>query len=586
MSPGGPSRSSFFPSNRVPFRVAFVYWVLGSAWILISDALTDGASVQTIKGLAFVLASAMLVYLLVRKGTKELQETRRMSSTLLSNLPGMAYRCRLDEHWTMEYVSEGCEELTGYAPEGLVANRDLAYEDLIHPEDREQVRMGIEEALECGEPFRIEYRLLTRAGEEKWVWEQGRAVEVPGSKETMLEGLIIDVSREHDLERQVSRAQRLESVGQLAGGVAHDFNNILTAISGYADLLSMKIRDDDRLLQDVMGIQKAAQRASNLTRQLLAFSRQQIIEPKVIDINELITDLNKMLYRLIGEDIQLETNLAEEIGRIKADPGQIEQILINLIVNAADAIKPIRHLASEKKITIDTQNVIVDKLYTAQHPESKEGNYVLLTVGDNGTGIKKEIMDKIFDPFFTTKPKGEGTGLGLATVYGIVKQNGGFINLYSEPDTGTIFRIYWPVCSDSTLHQYERNKATTIMRGTETILFVEDDQGVRDFGMGAMESLGYKVIMASNGLEALEIIKSKSKKIDLVISDVIMPQMGGKELSDKITKINPDISVLFSSGYTNSQIEQSGILEKGINFILKPYSVSELSQKIREVLDS
>lgn len=514
-----------------------------------------------------------------KKAEEAHQESESKYRTLFSESMDVVFMCTLEGRFTD--INPAGLRLFGYSQEEIM-QVDIARDLYVNPNERKTFQQNISR-----DGFVKDYQVILKRknGERINALETATAVRNDKGEIIAYRGIIKDMTEQKKLERQLFNIQKLESIGLLAGGIAHDFNNLLTAISGYADLLSIKVKGDEGLLQDVMGIQKASQRATNLTRQLLTFSRQQIIEPKVININDLISDLNKMLHRLIGEDILLETNLFDKIGYIKADPGQIEQILINLVVNAVDAIRAIREKVSEKRITIDTKNVTIDEFYTAQHPESREGNYVLLTVSDTGEGIKKEIMDKIFDPFFSTKPKGEGTGLGLATVYGIVKQNGGFINLYSEPDNGTIFKIYWPICDDEELQGFERDKAATILHGNETILFVEDDEGVRSFGFDAMESLGYKVIEASNGSEALKIIEDASTKIDLVITDVIMPRMGGKELSDKISQMKPEIKVLFSSGYTNSQIAKSGILEKGIHFIIKPYSVSELSQKIREVLD-
>jgi len=511
---------------------------------------------------------------------EELRQSEEKFRTLFEESNDAIYISTVDAKFID--INQAGVELFGYPKEELLETK--IFKDLIsNPLQYNKFEDTIQKQ---GYAKDFEITLNRKDGKKITVLDTATAVRDDEGKITAYRGIIRDITEKKNLEQQLFNIQRLESIGFLAGGIAHDFNNIITAISGYSELLLMKISGDNPLRQDIVGIQKAGQRAANLTRQLLAFSRQQIIEPKVFDINSLITDLNKMLHRLIGEDIQLETNLVEEISPIKADPGQVEQILINLIVNSMDAINQAQQVSSDKKITIETKSVVIDKLYASQHTDSKEGPYVLITVSDNGVGIKRDTINKIFDPFFTTKPKDEGTGLGLSTVYGIVKQNGGMVNVYSEPDIGTVIKIYWPTCDDEDLQEFDGEKKLKIVGGTETILFVEDDEAVRNSASVAMESLGYTVIKASDGLEALEIIRNNHSQISLLISDVVMPNMGGKELSVKINKIRPDIKIIFASGYAGSQIANKGILEEGINFILKPYSILKLSQKIRDALDS
>jgi CheY-like chemotaxis protein len=372
----------------------------------------------------------------------------------------------------------------------------------------------------------------------------------------------------------------------LAGGIAHDFNNILTALRGYTDLALMKISREAPDENEIKGISRGIERAEDLTRQLLAFGRKQIIEPRVININQIILNLEKMLVRLIGEDINLKTILAEDVGQVKADPGQIEQILVNLIINARDAINQKDSHTTDKKITIETKQVYLDFGYVVNHPEVMVGDYLMIAVSDTGCGMNDDLIAKIYEPFYSTKAPGKGTGLGLSTVYGIVKQNQGNIYVYSEINKGSTFKIYWPMTEQELVSDFSEDWDEHLVEGVETILFVEDDDEVRTFMCQALESLKYKIIEASNGVEALEIVKQNNIKLDLLITDVIMPEMGGKELAEEIVKFVPGIKILFTSGYTDNHIVRSGRLDEGINFLLKPFSIKDISKKIRIILEN
>jgi two-component system cell cycle sensor histidine kinase/response regulator CckA len=395
-----------------------------------------------------------------------------------------------------------------------------------------------------------------------------------------------DITNEKKLEQQLFQSQKMESIGLLAGNIAHDFNNILTAINGYAELVLTEMPPDSSLHGKVTGILKAGRTAGNLTRQLLAFSRKQIIEPKTININEIIAELDKMLHRLIGEDIKMDTILPEHTGAIKADPAQIEQILINLVVNARDAINQNSASPANKRITIETSNVYLDDNYVSKHLGSMVGPHVILSVSDTGIGMNEETKRKIYEPFFTTKESGKGTGLGLATVYGIVKQNNGCIYTYSEPRHGTNFKIYWPISHDPQLKEYKKEDMRELIGGSEKVLVVEDDVDVRNITCTALDSLGYRTLNAENGLDALNKVQGVMFDIDLIITDVIMPEMGGKELAQKLKQIIPHIKTIFSSGYTDDHIVHSGILDEGVNFLHKPYSIQSLAKKVRSVLDN
>ncbi|HEB09755.1 MAG TPA: PAS domain S-box protein, partial [Spirochaetales bacterium] len=390
----------------------------------------------------------------------------------------------------------------------------------------------------------------------------------------------IDVTEQVRLEEQLKQAQKLESVGRLAGGMAHDFNNLLTTILGYSELISMDQGLNDSVAEGIKDIRKSAERGALLIRQLLAFSRKQIMQPKRINLNELITDLEKMLKRLIEENIDLISKLEPELKQIEADPVQIEQVIMNLAVNSRDA------MPEGGKLTIETVNVYLDEGYCGVHPEVQPGHYVLLAVSDNGHGMAEEIRDHIFDPFFTTKEVGKGTGLGLSTVYGIVKQSGGYIWVYSEPDKGTAFKIYLPQIKEDQDWKTEVPKAKEAAGGKETILLVEDEESLRGLAAKVLRKQGHTVIEAANGIEALETMAASGQpEIDLLITDVIMPEMGGTELAGKLLERYPGIKVLYISGYTDNAIVHHGVLAEGVSFLPKPFSPISLAQKVRDTLD-
>jgi PAS domain S-box-containing protein len=382
------------------------------------------------------------------------------------------------------------------------------------------------------------------------------------------------------LEEQFRQSQKMEAIGQLAGGIAHDFNNLLTVIKGYSQLSLLDLRESDILWGNIQEIQKAAQRAADLTRQLLAFSRRQILDLKVLDLNTLLKDLNKMLRRIIGEDIELVTLLAEDLGRVRIDPGQFEQIILNLAVNARDA------MVSGGKLTIETSNVKLDEEYARAHMSVKPGSYVQLSISDTGVGMSFDTKEKVFEPFFTTKEKGKGTGLGLSTVYGIVKQCEGNIWIYSEPGHGTTFKIYLPRVEEELDSALKTEETDLLPSGNETVLLVEDDPLVRELAHRLLTQQGYMVLQASNGEEGLHVAqKHAGEKIHLLLTDVVMPQMSGKELAEKLKLSRPDIEVLYTSGYTDNAIVHHGVLESGTHFLQKPFSPKTLSHKVREVLD-
>ena len=390
--------------------------------------------------------------------------------------------------------------------------------------------------------------------------------------------VFMDTTDRRSLEAQLRQASKMEAVGQLAGGVAHDFNNLLTVIMSYGGMLLDRIDAGDPNREDVQEIAAAADRASGLTRQLLAFSRKQVMQPRVISLNATVTDLENMLRRLIGEDIELQTSLASDLGRINADPGQVEQVLMNLVVNARDA------MPNGGRLTIHTSNSELSGQSAAGALRAADGRYVMLAVSDTGMGMTREVQQRLFDPFFTTKEQGRGTGLGLSTVYGIVKQSGGEICVYSEPGMGTTFKVYFPPALDAE-EQRPGIRLKQIPHGSETLLLVEDDANLRTLALRVLKNVGYEVLVAGGGLEAISIASDPRLRIDAVITDVVMPDMNGRVLIERLLQSRPDVSFLFMSGYTDDDVLRRGVLHGEAAFLQKPFTANQLARKVREVLD-
>jgi len=388
------------------------------------------------------------------------------------------------------------------------------------------------------------------------------------------------LEREQQYKEQLQQSQKMEAVGRLAGGVAHDFNNLLTVITGYSDLSIRHLENGNPIRRNVEEIRKAGERAAALTRQLLAFSRKQVLQPKVLDMNSIIADMKIMMHRLIGEDFDLLTALEPSLGRVKADPNQVEQIILNLAVNARDA------MPGGGKITIETANAELDSTDVKRHMDVQPGLYVMLAVRDNGCGISQEVQQRIFEPFFTTKEQGKGTGLGLSTVYGIVKQSDGHIWVDSEVGRGTTFKIYLPCVEEALTNSESKAKSGELLYGKETILLVEDDELVRQMASDILKTVGYTILEAQHGGEALSICKQHQEPLDLILTDVVMPQMSGRELAEQVTLIRPEARVLYMSGYTDDAIVHHGVLDEGTPFLEKPFTPEALARKVREVLDA
>jgi CheY-like chemotaxis protein len=372
----------------------------------------------------------------------------------------------------------------------------------------------------------------------------------------------------------------METIGRLTSGLAHDFNNLLTAILGHCDILLRRLPEEGTTRRGVEEIRTAGERAAGLTRQLLAYSRRQVLKPQVLDLNSSVTTMVPMLRRLIGETIELQPALPSELGRVEADPTQIEQIIMNLVVNARDS------MPGGGRVVIETSNADLDKTFAKRHVPTRPGRYVMLAVSDTGSGMDKATQARIFEPFFTTKQLGKGTGLGLATVYGIVKQSDGYIWVYSEPGLGSTFKVYLPRVEAELTEEKERGMLTPLPGGSETVLLVEDDRTVRSLATEMLQMNGYTVLEARDGQEALELVRRHGRPIDLLLTDVVMPQMSGRQLAQGVTDIHPGIRVLYMSGYTDGVIAHHGVLDAGVAYLQKPFTADFLARKVREVLDA
>jgi PAS domain S-box-containing protein len=466
------------------------------------------------------------------------------------------------------------ERITGYSSEELA---NMSFLDIVLPEDREMVVGKHPKRIDGADvPDTYSFRLKNKAGKELWCQLSSTLIAWEGRPATL--NFLRDVSKQKELESQLFVSQKMEAVGRLAGGVAHDFNNLLTVIIGYCDLALNRIDGKDPLGRDISEILKASKRCANLTQQLLAFSRKQIMLPKVVNLNDVVVEIDSMVHRMIGEDIKLRCMMEKNLWNVKIDPGQVEQVIANLVINSRDA------MPRGGKLTIETANVELDDHFAQMHESVLTGSYVMLAVSDTGCGMDKKTQMNIFEPFFTTKEK--GTGLGLATAYGIVKQSGGSINVYSEPGHGTTFRIYFPRVTEVATSMSQSSPHPEKLQGSETILLVEDENLVRDLVHKILVEFGYKVLFVGCGSEAIDAHSRHPEPIPMVLTDVVLPDISGVELAKRLKSMRPEMKVLFMSGYTSSNIYEDGILESGAAFIQKPFSVVSLASKVREVLDS
>jgi two-component system, cell cycle sensor histidine kinase and response regulator CckA len=522
------------------------------------------------------------------KAEKAIEESEIRYRMIAENMRDAIYTMDLGMHYT--YMSPSIARITGYTAE---ETQIMSLKEQLTPASyalveqalsEELTRETSEEPIEWDRSITLELEVIHKDGGTVWIEvtatfnrdETGHATEIMGVARDITERKRAQEEKSK-LEGQLLQAQKMESIGRLAGGVAHDFNNMLGVILGYAELIKHRLPAEDPLLQDIVQIERAAGRSKDITAQLLAFSRKQIIETRLMDLNDLIESDQNTFARLIGEDIDLRFYPGEDLWKIKADPSQIEQILVNLVVNARDA------MPSGGKLTIETANIHLDEAYCRDHLGFTPGYYVLLGVSDDGAGMDRETLKYIFEPFFTTKEIGKGTGLGLAMVYGVVKQNDGFINVYSEPGQGTTFKIYLARSMEGVEIPEQDNEAQVAF-GSGRVLLVEDDEMVRNMTTEMLETIGYTVLTTGNPLDALALCEMRDNRIDLVITDVVMPGMSGRELRDRIKALLPDMKILFMSGYTANVIVHHGVLENGVHFLQKPFSMNDLALKVREAI--
>lgn len=522
-----------------------------------------------------------------RDAQRALLRSERQLLSLMTNLPGMVYRSRNDDAWTPEFISEGSLELTGYKPTELSpSNLPGGLASLIHPDDQERIRQETTAAVQEGRSYWLNYRLLTADSKIKWVEERGRALFDDDGQVSALQGFIFDVTERKEseltknrLETELRQAQKMEAIGRLAGGVAHDFNNMLSVINGYTELAMESALDNKEIQAYLTAVHDAGQRSADLTRQLLGFARKQAIAPVVLDLTEALEGMLTMLRRLIGKDIEIRWRPGGDVGRVCIDPAQMGQILINLVINARDAIA----MKTQGAITISTEGFVLTKGDAPAVKEMPPGSYVMISVRDNGRGIGSDLLPHIFEPFFTTKETGEGTGLGLATVYGIIRQNHGYIGVSSVPGEGAEFRIYLPKHKEKEAPVLSLAPGSGSSTGNETILLVEDEISILKLSQIHLTRLGYHVLTADSPMKAIRVAKEFEGPIDLLMTDVIMPEMNGRELYLRLAE-HRKIRCLYISGYTADHIQDRGILSEGVTFLQKPFTLQALSEKVRETL--
>jgi PAS domain S-box-containing protein len=562
-------RSDMMPRSALVVPMIAGGRVIGTVEIQSYRPAAYGAEHATVMQLAANLAAVAIenVRLLERERT-----ARRRFLRLVDGLDAIVWEAEPTTR-AITFINQHAEKILGH-PTSAWLSDPAFWSTIVHPDDRERAGAQWDEAMLRGRDFAREYRMIAADGRVVWLHDAIQLDRGPDGSLESIRGVALDVTRRKQLELQLQQAQRMEAVGRLAGGVAHDFNNLLTVITGFADLASWRLSTADPLLADIGEIKSAASRAGDLTRQLLAFSRQQVLKPRVVDVNAIVSDMERMLGRLIGEDVVLETRLADGLPRVKVDPGQLSQVVANLAVNARDAMPQGGRLVIETSLELRRRETT--------GPLAQQ---VAIRVADTGAGMSEETLTHIFEPFFTTKEAGKGTGLGLSTVYGIVQQSNGSIEVDSRPGQGTTFTILLPACHEEEEAEAGASAGPDGAMG-EVLLLVEDEDAVRRLGKTALEMRGYRVLEARGGGEALLLCERHAGKIDLLVTDVVMPGMSGRELADRLAVVRPEIKSLFVSGYTDDALDRHRVASGELNFLQKPYTPDSLARKVREVLDA
>jgi two-component system cell cycle sensor histidine kinase/response regulator CckA len=516
----------------------------------------------------------------------ELRAAETRYRTLVERLPAITYIAELGAGGPWHYVSPQIESMLGF-PAAEWLSDPMNWMNHIHPDDREIALAAEKLFQETHELFQAEYRMFARDGRLVWFRDEGVLLQTDGQV-LLMQGVLYDITEHKRLEEQLRHSQKMEAVGQLAGGVAHDFNNLLMVIQAHNEHLRDRLNADDPARKDALEIENAVTRAAALTGQLLAFSRKAVLRPKVLDLNAVLADVAKMLHRLIGENIEVKIVPAASLGRVKADPGQMEQVILNLAVNSRDA------MPEGGTLTIETRDVELDENDARDHEGAPPGKYVMLAVSDTGSGMDTETQAHMFEPFYTTKAPGKGTGLGLATVYGVVKQSDGWIWVDSEPGRGTTFKIHLPRVEEFGGREAQAEEQITsshksvpspaAAKGTETVLVVEDQDGIREIVKESLRRNGYKVLIAVDGNEALQMSNTYTDPIHLLITDLVMPNIGGRELVQRLIPLRPKMKVLFMSGYSEHAAD-SDELDSSVTVLQKPFSLDVLVRNVRRVLD-
>lgn len=510
-----------------------------------------------------------------KRADRELRESEERYRDLFDNASDLV--CILAPDGSLQYANQAWRDGIGYGDDDI---SHLRLVDIVHPDFRERYSEVLELVLKGKRLNHVELILVPKVGTPLTV-EANLSCTFKDGQPVTVRGICRDVTERKRVEEHLRRAERMQAAGKLAGGVAHEVNNMMTGVLGFSEFLLRALEPGDPRRADVEEIMKAGNRAADVTRQLLAFTRQQFLRPQVLRLNTVVEEIEKLLRRSLGEDKELELRLSPDVEDVRADRGQLEQVIINLVLNARDAI------SGNGRVLIETGSTVWDDAYATRHSgvDLPLGRYMMLAVSDTGCGMDADVRERIFEPFFTTKPIGQGTGLGLSTVYGIVKQSGGYVWVYSEPDQGSVFKVYLPIWSASLRPETEVTSAEAPTRGSETILVIEDEDVVRNLACRGLRDHGYSVLEATNGIQALRLMEEHPDTIDLVISDVVMPEMGGRKFGQSLAHLRPGLPILYMSGYTGEDVVQRGLLEPGAPFQQKPFTPGTLATKVRSILD-